>query len=1533
MKAKNSVVSVFVLCALLSQPLLGATVTARMKAQRASASAPVVLGQWHAGFSTVKAYAEKNGLPLLAVWSNGEDCSHCKKLEKNLLTSQWKEYMQSSGVVYYFGCNEDTSQDDKYGGTGYNWCWKNKSLTLFPFVRFYWKAKKGTRLADGTVLSADTLLVDTAMTGDAFDNYKDVSNKGYSYCISKAKKLFAKYAYAPETGEYFGGEFGYADSPMSRLQAEVDLTTDEVTVPLTRTNASVQAQCYTNYLVATYPAGTSSTIAAKTFEIAWDAGEIEKTVDVPLPTSAKDGYSAGKSITLVLTDAKKVGVATNHIAFVATQETTPANPRWIGEKTKDALGWGEWTMDLGVATNKVRTAGGTATIVLMSGSQWCPDCVATEKWILDTDEFKNWVKTSKIACVAVDLPKVDETGPSLLKYESYRTDTESVRYCSYNYSAITNDDLRVTGGAGYLSRHMVAADDAEEIAARNWNLFTNAVPNGMCRPECLSTSNAKTGKFKTGIPALIVLRPDGTVAGRVYQLNNKSPSKNAPEFVGRLKEIVAQIGDEEEESNDDSSTTAETIGTRETVSGKTISASDATDYYRLDAQAKDQLMTFRLKGADPAEVTLSLVSRTDKSGLELKASSTGNWTDETGLVISYKVPNTNCYVCVSYPVDKNGYAASDSPFAFDSAADTHRTYTLSTDIVLVPGDDGQPADYTIADFDENPRVTVRLQEGQAYKITNLDTSDAAFATYLYAGKGSDVYIARNDADAEIKFTQASFTYQKWVTGQISFDPVAVTASESDVFFWLEVARTGGTSGEGRAQVWLDSTSTNHSDLVVFPSNGTNLVWEAGETGAKRLLVMITDNPYSDGTQRVRFYLSQSAGTSDVGLGASEFILTLVDNDAAKPGKIGLEAVSPLPCAAGKIVVRAGSDSTLEATRSGGTTGTVKGSVKAKTGEVDVEDVEFAERSDQPVQFTYTAPSKAGVTDYVTITGKDGTKVDSSARQIKVQTVAANAPQFLRESLVVTGTRYVPLTAATVGVDPEYDEAEGAYSVSKTYGSLPSGVKAVFSGETLTFSGVPKQAGLFVAAYQLKKGSVAGLTLEVAIYVEDVTVAPSWSQSGQPLNPSVKTTRTFSDIMVVDAASKRLVGLLTVTLPPTGKASAQYRAVDAGTIRFATGNWLSIGDDGSLKAELAATTAGYSELKFTVTAFADGKVAVSGFDEGYEFIVPNDAYSSAHPAKDFQSLYTVSLKPVAEDGTRLARGDGFVTLNLASASKAKTGLTTYAGLLPNGVSFSGSAKLAPYDWDSALSVPDWAYARLPLYLRTTSDRFSGVLKLERKIAEHYGEIMQNVCTRCVVRHDDGAEPQWIHANPKTDGDAYGVSFKALGGKYVPSENLAELIGDNANALSFFAIDPAGMGETLRYGTPQAWSTDGYGISVTYDAKKKVNVIKAKSKTAGFTFVFDSATGVIRGSSSAASGAFRLPTDLGYAPMNFRAVVMPGWGSSNCISCGGSEEATERPFICGAAWTTDYIAYEDALGKTRSAKAQRGCAVSVGTAAGQ
>ena len=113
------------------------------------------LNKWSSGFTAVKEYAEKNNLPLIGVWSNGDACGHCVNFEKSLMTTEFLNWQKTSGCIFWFGCSSDKTTDDKTQGTGSKWA-KNSKLTTYPFVRVYWKKGKVDSNASGSTWSGGT---------------------------------------------------------------------------------------------------------------------------------------------------------------------------------------------------------------------------------------------------------------------------------------------------------------------------------------------------------------------------------------------------------------------------------------------------------------------------------------------------------------------------------------------------------------------------------------------------------------------------------------------------------------------------------------------------------------------------------------------------------------------------------------------------------------------------------------------------------------------------------------------------------------------------------------------------------------------------------------------------------------------------------------------------------------------------------------------------------------------------------------------------------------------------------------------------------------------------------------------------------------------------------------------------------------------------------------------------------------------------------------------------------------------------------
>lgn len=152
------------------------TVTDKVKKLRAAKSATVKPGQWHADFSTVQKHADANGIPLLAVWSNGDKCGHCIMFEKCILDSKFKNWQKTCGVDMWIGLGTDTSAEDKEYGVGFKFARKGTSLNQYPFVRLYWKKGK----------------VDVCKTGDSWTGAQG-NSKGAEKFVKALKSALKKY--------------------------------------------------------------------------------------------------------------------------------------------------------------------------------------------------------------------------------------------------------------------------------------------------------------------------------------------------------------------------------------------------------------------------------------------------------------------------------------------------------------------------------------------------------------------------------------------------------------------------------------------------------------------------------------------------------------------------------------------------------------------------------------------------------------------------------------------------------------------------------------------------------------------------------------------------------------------------------------------------------------------------------------------------------------------------------------------------------------------------------------------------------------------------------------------------------------------------------------------------------------------------------------------------------------------------------------------------------------------------------------------
>lgn len=137
--------TVIVLLAIATASSARASATSTLLNNRLSGDSRVIPGYWHANLDKCIAYARNNGVPLIAVWSKPEGCSHCEIFADACNNTKFKDWMKASGCVFCFVSSAD--QGGQLEGDAFWFCEGGAGLSLFPFVRVYW-CVNGETMAD-----------------------------------------------------------------------------------------------------------------------------------------------------------------------------------------------------------------------------------------------------------------------------------------------------------------------------------------------------------------------------------------------------------------------------------------------------------------------------------------------------------------------------------------------------------------------------------------------------------------------------------------------------------------------------------------------------------------------------------------------------------------------------------------------------------------------------------------------------------------------------------------------------------------------------------------------------------------------------------------------------------------------------------------------------------------------------------------------------------------------------------------------------------------------------------------------------------------------------------------------------------------------------------------------------------------------------------------------------------------------------------------------------------------------------------------
>ena len=772
-------------------------------------------GPGNDAFAKAKALAEAEGVPLVVVWSH-ESCHFCSDFiaDINGHSADAKKWMTENRAVFAFfkatGYDPPNMKDDDHAAAGLGYTSPKACLDAWnfidirgaaynhywPLVEFYYKPPTGPAI---------------------YCDDPDDSGKSFTWLADR----YAKWVRDNRIGDGNGRFTAVGGTEYDRY--EVDEGTTNLYVRLER-EKNASALVWTNDLVGVWPNGAGVTV---TQQVAWAAGESARMVSLPLVRTAD--LPVGKDIALTLYDHADGSVRGVVSAVCVKVETNASNPLWIGERDKDTLAWGEWTMDLDVATQKVAavTAGRAYTLVLLAGSLWCPDCYNTDHHFLDATNaagevrFTKWAQDRRVALVTVDLPSLgDATAitPTLVNRDS-----------GLGYFDKTGAFAMISkSGLGYLSRKNASEDAAAAVLARNMYLAShNTDDGGFHRPE-----DSKV--YRTGVPIFVLLRKDGSVAARFTRWADVSPadSTNWDSYIRRFDELLSiadgEHADPSEIENNHPSSTTNAVPSADGMAKGELCNADFRDAFRLDGAGEGTYQIVEVSGADAANVKVSFHCKDAAGKVEAVkgAETTGSLSGGVSLFRQFEKKG-------EYFVQIEG-ADITSPEFSDACAkqDNFHAYTVETKSVLEPAEKAAEAQASSG----STKVQMLVEEGVEYRVTGI----AGGVPGKFESKGGDIYLAKVDGVVELTTLVPGGTvvFQIWRPGKVEFrDPKGVRVIEYAETGIVTVVRSGGSSGSNVVSVVCDNPPGDDR----FEWKNTTLVWADGESGERSVRFPIRPN--------------------------------------------------------------------------------------------------------------------------------------------------------------------------------------------------------------------------------------------------------------------------------------------------------------------------------------------------------------------------------------------------------------------------------------------------------------------------------------------------------------------------------------------------------------------------------------------------------------------------------------------------------------------------------------------------------------------
>ena len=1075
--------------------------------------------------------------------------------------------------------------------------------------------------------------------------------------------------------------------------------------------------------------------------------------------------------------------------------------------------------------------------------------------------------------------------------------------------SLTNATVR--SGLGYLTRKGVADAEALEVLTRNYNLVSADVSEGGYH------NSLDKYTYRTHVPIYVLLRKDGTVAARMTRFAFASPMaadrEKWDDYIKRFDEMLAIAKDDSEHDdggvleNDYPSADLKGFAANGGSADGEISHCDFQDVFKLEGVGGNALQKVVVTGACDAVVSVQCLKLNAEGKAEdVGTAATGKLSDGVTLEETF-AESGDFFVKVSGGDIASGDFAADNATVGNFAA-----YSISGDVVLVP-QQGKASGSAPEDSD---KVVMRLEQGQMYRIEGVNP-DAVSA--VLQAKSEDpyckFYTALVSGDVEVTAAYGNggtVTYQKWVPGKVGFVAASKTVTESAGDVWVRLARTDGSSGEIKVRVSIDADATtlyNSENEARFEFEESEFTWADSKDGETNIVVKVLDDKRFDGAGDVALKLELLKDENgDTVLTTSNYVLTVTEDDKQSAGTVAFTDVEPFFSKKLTVYAKESEGATVYAERIDASDGYVTAQVKTSSADVALEvdgtvtnALVWANHKYDKKAIKVTGLA-AGKTATLTIEKPtDGLKVLTSSNKVTVVSIADDAPEFENDVAADTIYRYVAISNVyPVVLAGGAEDAKLTFSLLQ--GKLPAGLKATTAGTALAIVGTATaNPGTYPVVYQVTQQlgttKTAGLTLALTLTVED----PTDASGGTPCNDAVaaQKSRTIKDIPVIDRTSDRLVGLLQVTVPKTGKISAKYTC-SAGSISFTAKGWSAYDEESqTLSAQLSSTKKGYAmELGAEDNGSITATLTDPSVGEGVDLVAVStgNVWSKTNNASDWAGKYTVALihesvaEAVGHEGVA-PRGNGYLTLKMEKTA-VNTGTVTWAGKLPNGTKVSGSAVLN-IDGSCDDNV------KLPVYKASSTD----ILAL---LIDVCGTTLENSDIKALWRHTD---------KKKYAETSYDVDLNVFGGFYAATNNLAEICtADYGTTALNLTFDLDGLQGATASGKPQP--VDNVPVTI-----KENTISVAKGNAAGATLSFTRSTGIVSGKFQ-----FQCETDAGLKTVkaSYEGVVLQGWGPGCGCGDGGSE--TPLPFVVGGYYIDDKELVEVG-GKNVSVSVKRGGAVSI------